>query len=943
MYPPPQMPNGKNRFISLCQQLLVLATVAAVLLPAASVVRVDVLREGTPATAPVASSGSTETAEVETASVEPTVTEIPLRPANVAAPGSKSAAGGVLGRGSVVPSTSGKAASAAHAVVSQPQSITGYGTVGVTWSNRVHLAEGSITVQARTQTAGRWSGWTTLEYHDEHGPDPDSAEAAHSRPGTDPLLVGDVEQVQVRASTGSRALPPELSLAVIEPGQSKGTASERPAIDTGALPDAGASADTGSTELRSGAITPKPQIYSRAQWGADESMRDASALHYYEVHAGFVHHTVNANDYTRAEVPGIIRSIYAYHTRSRGWSDIGYNYLIDRFGRIWEGRYGGVDRPVVGAHTLNYNDYAFAASAIGNFELTEPTSAMTDAFSRLFAWKLALHGVNAASTSQVVGSGTFQAINGHRDAARTACPGKYLYAKIPTIRAGAAALQGWTGRDLDRDLGDGPYPDLVARRASDKRIVVVPTGGGLSMTKGAFVGSGWGGYDLVIGTPDLTGDRRADVVSRTSSGLTRVHPGNGSGGFGSGRSLKNALAGLRAVTAAGDLDADGRNDLAGIRVSDGRLVVLMGRADHGLTRRVLGTSLANYDLLAGVGDVTGDRRGDLVARSTAGKLVLFAARRLGSPRTLTGNWSGIETMTGIGDYTRDGRPDLLVRSRKGKGFVLPGTAAGSFGRLIGPFSRLKGFDSFSGAGQIDGAATPDLVGRVGDRLVVVRSRGTVPTLPERSTGIDGSGLNTLLNVGDWDRDGYGDLITRTTSGVLQLRLGNGGGRFQAPRTLSSAFSGVTLLAAVGDVTGDGFPDLMGQPRGSGMRLYAGRGAAGLAAGVIAATSITASRQLGAGRWDSDGAPDSLFVVGSRLYLRRGNGPGGLTGVPVPLSLDLSRFNWVGTSNQLNGQHRTILLVRERATGELRSIRAVGNRFGPARLLATGFDAYDLIG
>ena len=98
-------------------------------------------------------------------------------------------------------------------------------------------------------------------------------------------------------------------------------------------------------------------------------MRDKGSLHYFEVHAGFVHHTVNANDYTRAQVPGILRSIYAYHTKSRGWSDIGYNFLVDRFGRIWEGRYGGVDRPVVGAHTLGYNDNAFAMSAIGNFEL----------------------------------------------------------------------------------------------------------------------------------------------------------------------------------------------------------------------------------------------------------------------------------------------------------------------------------------------------------------------------------------------------------------------------------------------------------------------------------------------------------------------------------------------------------------------------------------------
>src|SRR5699024_1408108 len=120
---------------------------------------------------------------------------------------------------------------------------------------------------------------------------------------------------------------------------------------------------------------PKPTIYSRAQWGANEKLRDKSSLRYGTISGGFVHHTVNANDYTAEQVPGIIRSIYAYHTRSRGWSDIGYNFLVDRFGRIWEGRFGGVDKAVVGAHTLGYNDYSFAMSAIGNFETVRPSQA----------------------------------------------------------------------------------------------------------------------------------------------------------------------------------------------------------------------------------------------------------------------------------------------------------------------------------------------------------------------------------------------------------------------------------------------------------------------------------------------------------------------------------------------------------------------------------------
>ena len=164
-------------------------------------------------------------------------------------------------------------------------------------------------------------------------------------------------------------------------------------------------------------------------------------------------------------MPAIIRGIYAYHTQSRGWSDVGYNFLVDRFGRIWEGRYGGVDRPVVGAHTLGYNDDAFAMSAIGNFETAQPSAAMLDAYGRLFAWKLSLHGVRAGSTRQWVTKRYLPAINGHRDVGQTACPGRYLYAKIPTIRqARRAATSGPSPRGpADTNLVGIGKPDIVVR------------------------------------------------------------------------------------------------------------------------------------------------------------------------------------------------------------------------------------------------------------------------------------------------------------------------------------------------------------------------------------------------------------------------------------------------------------------------------------------------
>ena len=296
-------------------------------------------------------------------------------------------------------------------------------------------------------------------------------------------------------------LPADLKLAVVDPGVAVATEEEAPAIDTADLQAPPSAAEPDRAEHRRGAgtrspprtprsrsrpcadeaialqattVTPKPMIYSRAQWGADESKRDGNPS-YFEVHGGFVHHTVNANDYKRKEVPAIIRSIYAYHAQSRGWSDIGYNFLVDRFGRIWEGRYGGVDRAVVGAHTLNYNSYSFAMSAIGNFELVQPSAKMIQAYAALMAWKLSLHGVSAASTIQRIGTKDFQAINGHRDAASTACPGKYLYAQIPEIRRLAALAQAdWSGRDPQPNLVGSPAPDLVARRISDNQAMILP-------------------------------------------------------------------------------------------------------------------------------------------------------------------------------------------------------------------------------------------------------------------------------------------------------------------------------------------------------------------------------------------------------------------------------------------------------------------------------------
>ena len=147
-----------------------------------------------------------------------------------------------------------------------------------------------------------------------------------------------------------------------------------------------------------------------------------------------------------------MRAIYAYHTRSLNHSDIDYNFLVDRFGRLYEGRAGGMDQPVMGAHTAGFNDNTFAVSALGNFETFAPSAAdmasIKDSIARLFAWKLGLHGVNPAATVKLVSAGyikatrypkgsvaTISATSSHQTVNYTSCPGKYLQAELASIRA----------------------------------------------------------------------------------------------------------------------------------------------------------------------------------------------------------------------------------------------------------------------------------------------------------------------------------------------------------------------------------------------------------------------------------------------------------------------------------------------------------------------------
>ena len=318
------------------------------------------------------------------------------------------------------------------AVLASARRVKTFQLLGVTW--RATRRPADLTVVVRAHGATGWSTWTPLEQLDEVGPK-DFA----GRLGTEPLWVGKSDGYQVRVDLHSGALPRGLRVDLVAPGSS-------PA-------DATAGQSRGPAAQASAAVA-QPVINSRASWGANERMRNGGPNYNSTIKEGFVHHTAGTNNYSASDVPKIIRGIYAYHVKSNGWSDIGYNFLVDRFGRLWEGRYGGITKAVLGAHTGGFNVDSFAVSAIGNYDKLAPPPPMIDAIARVMAWKFSLYYRNPLATTSLVSQGgpftrypagrsvIFNVISGHRDAGDTECPGTLLYNQLATIRSLTASYLG---------------------------------------------------------------------------------------------------------------------------------------------------------------------------------------------------------------------------------------------------------------------------------------------------------------------------------------------------------------------------------------------------------------------------------------------------------------------------------------------------------------------
>jgi hypothetical protein len=316
--------------------------------------------------------------------------------------------------------------------------------VGLSWSGgRPERA------WVRSSSDGRrWEEWIEIGLELDAGPDPGTAEAAGQRAASEPIYVGRAQLVQYRVEARD---PSGLRGEVVGP--------RRPGLlQRVRLPWKQAEAD---------ASPDRPALVSRAEWGGDACLgEDPIPPHYVRrPYVMFLHHTATTNDYTAEEAADIVYGICRYHVGTLGWWDIGYNFLIDQYGTIYEGRAGGVERGVRGAHTGGFNSYSTGVALIGNHVLVEPTPEAQDALERLAAWKLDLHHVDPVgeTTLRSLGSSryeegvlvTFPNLAGHRTASLTSCPGDACFVLLGGFRQAIDAVGG------EKIYGGWPVPDPI--------------------------------------------------------------------------------------------------------------------------------------------------------------------------------------------------------------------------------------------------------------------------------------------------------------------------------------------------------------------------------------------------------------------------------------------------------------------------------------------------
>ena len=290
-----------------------------------------------------------------------------------------------------------------------------FNLVGLHW-------KGSGEVWFRTALVpGEWSEWLPASAEADDAPDPGSEEAERRQGWTlgNPYWTGAARYIDYRTVGSVTRLRAHFLQSDVDDG-----------------PLTAARADA-------------PSIIRRPQWGADESIVRGAPWYADRVRLVVVHHTAGTNSYTASQSAAIVRGIQRYHVLGNGWNDIGYNFLVDKYGQVFEGRAGGIDQPVGGAHAAGFNTGSSGIAVLGTYSLNDISSSARSALVKLISWRLDVAHVDPVRNLTYVSNGSDQypagtsvrlrAVSGHRDTGYTSCPGNILYGKLGAIAKSAAA------------------------------------------------------------------------------------------------------------------------------------------------------------------------------------------------------------------------------------------------------------------------------------------------------------------------------------------------------------------------------------------------------------------------------------------------------------------------------------------------------------------------
>ncbi|MFE5211530.1 FG-GAP-like repeat-containing protein [Streptomyces sp. NPDC056600] len=739
-----------------------------------------------------------------------------------------------------------------------------FSLLGVSWDAAEKPLEGTAQVRTRSAETGKWTGWKDLEFHAS----PPEKPTAEMRGASEPLWVGpsDGVEVQVVREDGSTtAMPKGMQVNMVDPGvvttaETKSTdvqvepaafaaasdesesptpaatepvseATEPAPENTEPAPEATepvgettspAAEPTGSPSVTPSETAPtkpaalpstvtQPPIISRAQWGADESKVEDPAEYIEKVQAVFIHHTVGSNSYSCAQSASLVRGVMEYHINVEEFNDLGYNFLVDKCGQVFEGRAGGVDLPVKGAHTKGFNSYSTGIAFLGDFEgvdghtVGKPTRAALESAARIAAWKLGQYGGNptgkvtltAQENTGVWNKGdqaTLNVISGHRDAFLTACPGATLYSKLGEIRRIAAS----------------PLRNAAVPTADFNRDGITDLVAGVPRSS-----SSAGSVVVVPGSTDGPDGPLRKVISQSTGSVTGASEAGDNWG---------------ASSAWGDVDGDGYADLVvgapgedtGAGVDAGGVVVLHGPA---LTTRtaVVTDPVAKAGAKLGgtvaVGDFDADGKADVFAAGTGNGGVWSTSlsgkgTQKGTLTSATGAVAYLDSATG--DFNRDGYADVALNYRDqssvGRVTWFKGSAAGLVKVSV---LSVKGGRSIA-AGDVNGNGYDDIV--IGQPYTAesgAKAGGQVTVVPGTSTGFTTTGMKTVhqdtsgvpgtaesgdamgwsVSAGDYNLDGYADVLT----GAPREDITRSGNRADAGMVflLKGSSSGLTGTGALG--------------------------------------------------------------------------------------------------------------------------------------------------